>query len=105
MKYQSPFTLMAAMFIMAAIIISSSFAIPGQPAVALPTPGPIDWWEVEENDLTRVQTTALLKSSCPLVDIFQDWEKRETGHMADIWKAVEDRANTVIARGKSEPER
>ena len=60
---------------------------------------------LEENDLTRPQATALLKSPGPLADIFKDWEKRETGHMADIWETVEARADAVIARAKSEPER
>ena len=60
---------------------------------------------LEENDLTRAQATALLKSPGPLADIFKDWEKRETGHMADIWETVEARADTVIARAKSGPER
>ena len=36
---------------------------------------------LEENDLTRAQATALLKSPGPLADIFKDWEKRETGQI------------------------
>ena len=51
---------------------------------------------VEYNDLSDKQCKALLKSPCPLADIFKDWEKRETDHMADIWDTVECRANAVI---------
>ena len=51
MKYKSLFTTAAVMFIMAAIFISSSFAIHTQPAAVLPTPEPaatpepINWKE------------------------------------------------------------
>jgi len=51
---------------------------------------------VEYNDLSDKQCKALLKSPCPLADIFKNWEKRETDHMADIWDTVECRANAVI---------
>lgn len=51
---------------------------------------------VEYNDLSDKQCKALLKSPCPLADIFKDWEKRETDHMADIWDTIECRANDVI---------
>lgn len=60
---------------------------------------------LEDNDLTSAQATVLLKSPGPLADIFKDWEKRETGHMDDIWETVESRANTVIARAKARQER
>ena len=55
--------------------------------------------------MTSEQAVALLKSPSPLADIFKDWEKRETGHMADIWETVESRANTVIARDRFRPEK
>ena len=60
---------------------------------------------LEDNSLTSAQAKALLKSPCPLADVFKDWEKRETGHMDDIWDTIEARADTVIARSKAEPER
>ena len=60
---------------------------------------------LEDNDLSSAQAKALLKSPCPLADVFKDWEKKETGHMDDIWETVESRANTVIARAKAGPER
>jgi hypothetical protein len=52
----------------------------------------------EYNDLSDKQAIALLKSPCPLADIFNEFEKRETEHMADIWETVECRANDVIAQ-------
>lgn len=62
---------------------------------------------VEYNDLSDKQCKALLKSPCPLADIFKDWEKRETDHMADIWDTVECRANAVIRQdfAKAQTER
>ena len=60
---------------------------------------------LEDNSLTSAQAKALLKSPCPLADVFKDWEKRETGHMDDVWETVEARADTVIARAKAGPER
>ena len=60
---------------------------------------------LEDNSLTSAQAKALLKSPCPLADVFKDWEKRETGHMDEIWETVEARADTVIARAKAGPER
>lgn len=51
---------------------------------------------LEYHDLTDGQAKALLKSPVPLADVFKDWEKRETGHMEDIWETIESRANAVI---------
>lgn len=51
---------------------------------------------LEYNDLHDKQANALLKSPCPLADVFKDFEKRETDHMSDIWDTVECRANVMI---------
>ena len=51
---------------------------------------------VEYNDLSGKQCKALLKSPCPLGDVFKDFERRETSHMDDIRDTVECRANAVI---------
>lgn len=51
---------------------------------------------LEYNDLSDRQAIALLKSPCPLADVFKDFEKRETDHMSDIWDTVECRANAII---------
>ena len=40
---------------------------------------------LEEYDLSDKQCKALLKSRCPLADVFKDFEKRETDHMDNIW--------------------
>ena len=51
---------------------------------------------LEYNDLSDKQCRALSKSSSPLADIFTEFEKRETEHMADIWDTIESRANAII---------
>ena len=51
---------------------------------------------VECNSLSGKQCCALLKSPCPLGDVFKDFEKRETGHMDNIRDTIECRANAVI---------
>lgn len=60
---------------------------------------------LEYNDLTNKQCQALLKSPCPLEDVFQTWEKCESSHMEELWSAVEDRANTVIQAAKAKSHR
>lgn len=56
---------------------------------------------VEYTNLSDRQCKALLKSPCPLADIFKDFEKRETDHMSDIWDIVESLANAVIQQDVS----
>ena len=51
---------------------------------------------LECNDLSDKQCKALLKSPCPLGDVYKEWDKRETGHMDDIRDTLESRANQVI---------
>jgi len=51
---------------------------------------------LEYSDLTGKQAQALLKSPCPLDDVFKAWEKQETGHMQDIFNTMEARANAVL---------
>ena len=51
---------------------------------------------LEEYDLSDKQCKALLKSPCPLADVFKDFEKRETDHMDNIRDTIECRANAVI---------
>ena len=60
---------------------------------------------LEYNDLTDKQCQALLKSPCPLDDVFQTWEKCESAHMEELWSVVEDRANTVIQAAKAKSHR
>ena len=51
---------------------------------------------LECHSLTDRQCRALLKSPCPLGDVFKDFEKRETGHMDDIRDTIESCANALI---------
>lgn len=51
---------------------------------------------LEYNDLSDEQCKALLKSPCPLNDIFRDFEKRESDHMDNIRDTIESRANAKI---------
>ena len=60
---------------------------------------------LEYHDLTDAQARALLKSPSPLADVFADWENKETGHMADIWQTVEDRAKAEVQKHKKKDEK
>ena len=51
---------------------------------------------LEYNELHGKRAQALLKSPCPLEDVFKTWEKQETGHMSDIFDTMEARANAVM---------
>ena len=64
---------------------------------------------LEENNLEDGQAKALLRSPCPLADVFTEWENRETGYMDGILEAIEARADTAKERleqkAKKQPER
>ncbi len=61
---------------------------------------------LEENEQTKAQCIGAFEISLPSRKRVQGMEKRDNSyHMDDIWDAVEDCANTFIARAKSEPER
>ncbi len=53
---------------------------------------------MEERELSAEQALILLDSPCPLDDIYQEWQKRDTGYMSDIRETIEDRANEVLSR-------
>lgn len=55
--------------------------------------------------ITSKQCQALLKSPCPLSDVFRAWEKYESSHMEELWSVVDNRANTVIQAEKAKPHR
>lgn len=59
--------------------------------------------EMENDILSPKQAAALLKSPCPLADVYKEWQKRE-GHMDDIRDTIESRANDVI-RAEKEKQR
>ena len=51
---------------------------------------------MEEMDLSDKQARALLKSPCPLADVYEHYRNQEHGHMEQIRSAVESRANKVM---------
>lgn len=53
---------------------------------------------LEYHDLPDAQAKAMLKSPCPLADVFKDWEEKDTGYMDDIWQTVEDRAKAEVQK-------
>ncbi len=53
---------------------------------------------MEELELTPKQAKALLKSPCPLADVFEEFRDRETEYMDTIRDSIETRANDVIKR-------
>ena len=56
--------------------------------------------EMEELELTDVQSKALLKSKTPLTDVCKAWNKTETRHMEDVRDVIEIHANNVIRTEK-----
>lgn len=50
---------------------------------------------LEYNDLTDAQASALLASPSPLADIYQEFDRIESSHMAEIWSCIESRADAM----------
>lgn len=53
---------------------------------------------MEELELTPKQAKALLKSPCPLDDVYKEFKDREVEHMDTIRDSIETRADQVIKR-------
>lgn len=53
---------------------------------------------MEAIELSPKQAKALLKSPCPLEDVYKEFRNSETGHMEEIHHAIEFRANEVAKR-------
>lgn len=53
---------------------------------------------MEKLNLSPKQAKALLKSPCPLSDVYKEFRNRETEHMETIRDSIESRANDVIRR-------
>lgn len=51
---------------------------------------------MEEQRLSDKQAQALLKSPCPLADVYKHFRNQEHGHMEQIRSAIETRANKVM---------
>lgn len=60
--------------------------------------------EMENTELQPAQCKALLKSPCPLRDVFDDFNKLETDYMDLIYECIENRANKMLARDKEREE-
>lgn len=60
---------------------------------------------MEELELTPKQAKALLKSPCPLDDVYKEFKDREVEHMDTIRDSIETRADQVIKREKERESR
>jgi hypothetical protein len=55
---------------------------------------------MEELELSPKQAKALLKSPCPLADVYKELRDCETDHMDTVKDSIESRANQVAERDK-----
>lgn len=53
---------------------------------------------MEELELSPKQAKALLKSPCPLDDVYKEFKDREVEHMDTIRDSIESRADIVLKR-------
>lgn len=60
---------------------------------------------MEMAELSPERAKALLKSPCPLDDVFGEFKGRETDHMETIRDSIESRADIVIKREKQRESR
>lgn len=60
---------------------------------------------LDYTDLPDERCLALLKSPCPLADIFKEFEGMESDHMEEIRQSIESRADYVIRQEKNKEER
>lgn len=60
---------------------------------------------MEELELSPKQAKALLRSPCPLEDVYKEFQEQETGYMDTIRDSIETRADTVIKRNLSRESR
>lgn len=58
--------------------------------------------ELEGAEISSEQCRTLLKSSCPLADIYTEFERMETDHMDNIRQSIENRAKHVVEMEKEE---
>lgn len=60
---------------------------------------------MEELELSPKQAKALLRSPCPLDDVYKEFKDREVEHMDTVRDSIETRANDVIKREKNRESR
>lgn len=56
---------------------------------------------MEDLDLPPEKAKSLLKSKCPLADVYKEYSKQETDYMNDIRTSIEARATDVYKREKT----
>lgn len=61
--------------------------------------------EMNCTDLSPKRAKALLRSPCPLADVFKDYEKLETDYEQTIRDTIADRADNLIKREKAQEAR
>lgn len=59
---------------------------------------------LERNDLSIEQARALLKSPCPLDDIYKDLSKQEADNMENVFDTIRNRAELEIKKEKERDE-
>ena len=60
---------------------------------------------MEELELEPEKAKALLRSPCPLSDVYKEFQDRETEYMDTIRDSIETRANDVLKRDKNRESR
>ena len=60
---------------------------------------------MEELELSPKQAKALLRSPCPLDDVYKEFKDREVEHMDTIRDSIETRAHDVLKRDKNRESR
>ena len=60
---------------------------------------------IEDMELAPQQAKALLRSPCPLEDVYKEFINREVEHMDTIRDSIETRADIVIKREKDRESR
>lgn len=60
---------------------------------------------MEELELSPKQAKVLLRSPCPLDDVYKEFKDREVEHMDTIRDSIETRTNDVLKRDKNRESR
>ena len=55
---------------------------------------------MEDLELDAERAKALLRSTCPLSDVFHEFRDRETGHMEELRDSIETEAGNSLQRQK-----
>ena len=69
------------------------------------TDGTAELMCMEDMELSPKQAKALLRSPCPLDDVYKEFRDREVEHMDTIRDSIETRADDVLKRDKNRESR